>query len=335
MSNQGLLAVKTHALGDLLLITPALHHLRGAFPETRISLLTTAACQPLLEGNPDVDRIVVLPGLGLYSALRALPALRRAKPHHAVVFQGSRAARALARMAGAHTVRSLQVSDVPDWPPPFDRYTADAYLDLARGMAPNGPSVSQYPRLFVSADERVRARALMGPGRSAVVAAGGGRNQRESVDAKRWSRLRFAQVCDVLGAPGGYRVVLVGAVADRDTVGWIAGTTRVPAVNLAGMTDLRTLAAVVGEAALVLTNDSVVLHMAVALNRPVVGLFGPTSRANFLPPGREHQRGVSSRAPCSPCYGNSMFPGCRMGRPVCMDAITAEEVVDAVRSVGS
>lgn len=330
MSEGPLLAIKTHALGDLLLVTPALHRLRVGCGNRRVVVATTEACAPLLARNPDVDAVVSLPDLGVRSALKALHALRHEAPREAVVFQVSRQAVLLARASGARRVTSLR--DIGDsWPPPFDRYTADAYVELADLVA--GPhATAHHPRLFVTSQERECARALTGAASYAVVAAGGGRNPRQTVEAKKWRPERWAALADHL-VQTGLSVVLVGAGSDAATLAEIEAQTRAPVRNLAGKTDLRTLAAVVAEAALVVSIDSVALHMAVALDRPLVGIFGPTSRENFLPPGREHQVGISSPVVCSPCYGNGLFPGCRVGLPVCMAAIGVDEVLCATRRV--
>ena len=333
MPHPTLLIVKTHALGDLLLITPAVHRLRLTLPDWRIVLLTTAGCVPLLQGNDDIDGVVALPDLTVRSALMRLPAIRRRAPHMAVVFQASWAAHQLARAAGARTVYSLRGPCPIRWPPSFSRYTADAYGDLVECAVAAPPVADRRPRLAVDGAERAKAHSLTGAGAYAVVAAGGGQNPRQSVNAKRWAPARLAQLCDAIDTQTGLPVVLVGAETDAQAAYSVADHSRVPIRNLTGATDLRVLAAVVAEAAVVVTIDSVVLHMAVALDRPVVGLFGPTSCANFLPAGRHYQIGVSSRAPCSPCYGNSLFPGCRVGRPACMDTIGVDEVLTAVRSV--
>ncbi|MBN1426682.1 glycosyltransferase family 9 protein [Candidatus Fermentibacteria bacterium] len=327
------LAVKTHALGDLLLVTPALHLLRTGFPEATLLVLTTTQCAPLLKCNGDIDSVITMPNLSYLSAARALPTLRRAAPSQAVVFQASPAARLVARLGGARKVHALDRSDIDSWPPPFDRYTADAYLELA-GRAVSTPLPhSHYPRLFVEPNERAAARERAGAAPFAVIAAGGGRNARQSVPAKRWRAARWGRLCDLITREIGLETVLVGAHEDIPQVTQILRASSVAPRNLAGATDLRTLAALIAEASLVVTIDSVALHMAVALNRPLVGLFGPTSCANFLPTGRDHQRGVSSTASCSPCYGNGLFPGCRRGTPVCMQAITEDAVWEEVRSV--
>jgi ADP-heptose:LPS heptosyltransferase len=103
-------------------------------------------------------------------------------------------------------------------------------------------------------------------------------------------------------------------------------------VNLAGRTDLKTLAAVLRGAAGVITNDTGPMHLAAALGRPVVAIFGPTSADRAGPYGRGHVV-LSGRVECGECYGRV----CRLaGGPEelqCQRAVSVEEVFAAVREV--
>ncbi len=334
MNGHTILVAKTHALGDLLLVTPALVRVRRACPGARILLLTTEACAPLVRGLEAIDEVVTMRDLTVGSALGVLPRLWRHRITTAVAFQASLGILALARAAGARSVISLRDLPAGVWPPPFDRYTPQVYCELVDRFFPSDTPPDPLPRVWVSHEERRAARALVGEAPYALLAPGGGKNLRQSVPAKRWAPDRFAAVAEWLGRRG-LAVVAVGAPWDRPLTHAIRARCRLPLLDLAGATDLRLLAALVGESSLVVTIDSVTLHLAVALDRPLVGLFGPTSAANFLPPGQRHQVAVSSPVACSPCYGNGLFPGCRQGTPVCMDAITVNAVLDALGSIGA
>lgn len=332
-----ILLIKTHALGDLLLATPAIHRIRKGMPGAQIALLTTAQCEPLLLNNPDIDELIALPGLGV--GVRTLPALLQARAlraDHVVVFQISRLARLVARWVGTREVLALKqgTQGTTPWPPSFQTYTADVYQQLVEQLVPNCEPVDPRPRLFVTEAETQefllnREIAHYGAKGYAVLAPGGGTNLRQSVAEKRWPTQRFAKLCELLEAKLGLPSVIVGSQTDLPIADAVARGTKATPLNLAGQTDLRLLAAVVHQAALVVCNDSVVLHMAVALGTPLVGLFGPTSAANFLPGAPGPYAGVSSESSCSPCYGNSLFPGCKLGTAVCMDEITVARVFQA------
>ncbi len=344
MSKKTVLAIKTHALGDVLLVTPALHRLRLATPGKRLVCLTTSRCAPLFAGNPDIDELIVLQGLRPTPALLVQTSrLISLRPDEAVVFQVSPLARALARLSGTRRIAHLR-SDTSagsentiSWPPERDRYTGDAYQDLVAALFPESERASRAPRVFVqekelyAADELLRGKGLDGTGRFAVIAPGGGHNQRQDVPEKRWPTDRFAELIDRVQDTLGLPVVLVGSPEERGIIHQVTSACTSAPRNLAGETDLRLLSAVVKKSSMVITNDSLVLHLGVALARRVIGLFGPTSAANFLPAGTGVHRAVSSNVPCSPCYGNGLFPGCALGRATCMAGITVDHVFDAVK----
>jgi len=98
-------------------------------------------------------------------------------------------------------------------------------------------------------------------------------------------------------------------------------------INLKGKTTFRELGALIWHLDLLITNDSSPLHLAVALQKPVVALFGPT--ANWtLCPNSENATAVQSPAKCSPCYGFGRFPGCHT--PICMAELSIDTVKIAI-----
>jgi ADP-heptose:LPS heptosyltransferase len=102
------------------------------------------------------------------------------------------------------------------------------------------------------------------------------------------------------------------------------------AVNLAGLTTLSELAAIVRRATICITNDSGPMHLAVALDRPVVSIFGPTDSlwiGPYLRPGAV----LSASVACSPCYLRELSR-CPY-QHACMRSISAEAVIDRIEAV--
>ena len=100
---------------------------------------------------------------------------------------------------------------------------------------------------------------------------------------------------------------------------------KTPFRSLIDKTSLRTLAAVLERAALMVSNDNGPMHMAAALGVPVIGLFGPSDPAVWGPCGDGHRtfyKGLDCRA----CF----HPDCFRGEQNCMRQITLEEVWNAV-----
>jgi heptosyltransferase-2/heptosyltransferase-3 len=118
---------------------------------------------------------------------------------------------------------------------------------------------------------------------------------------KRWRSGAWAELIHALTAPG-EPVILTGGGAERELCAAVADCTARPVVDLAGRTDLGTLAALFARCRLVLGPDSGPLHLAVAVGTPTVHLFGPASAERFGPWGSaERHRVVAAELPCAPC----------------------------------
>ena len=105
---------------------------------------------------------------------------------------------------------------------------------------------------------------------------------------KHWGNDKFAQVARHFLSKG-FAVVLIGSQRERIACEEVADLAA-GAVDLAGMTTLSELAALIHRSTISITNDSGPMHLAVALNRPVVSIFGPTDPLWIGPRDRRHMR---------------------------------------------
>jgi ADP-heptose:LPS heptosyltransferase len=146
-------------------------------------------------------------------------------------------------------------------------------------------------------------------------------------ETKHWSSEGFAQVARHL-AQKNFAVVLIGSKGERAVCQRVADAAR-GAVNLAGATTVSELAAIMRRAAICITNDSGPMHLAVALSRPVVSIFGPTDSL-WIGPYKRPGSVLSADLPCSPCYLR------RLSRcphhHACMGGISAEAVMDRIET---
>jgi heptosyltransferase-2 len=126
-----------------------------------------------------------------------------------------------------------------------------------------------------------------------------------------------------------FAVVLIGSKGECGICQQVAEAAP-GAVNLAGLTTLSELAAIVRRAAICITNDSGPMHLAVALDRPVVSVFGPTDPlwiGPYLRPGAV----LSASLACSPCYLRQLSR-CPH-QHACMRGISAEAVIDRIETI--
>jgi heptosyltransferase II len=168
-----------------------------------------------------------------------------------------------------------------------------------------------------------------------VLAPGGAQNLLRASPLRRWPVEAYRALACILIAKG-HRVVIVGGPQDGDVKPHFSD---LHSVDLVGRTSLAELAAVFDIAAVVVTHDSLAVHMSRLVRAPVVALFGPTSPLSFGPqnPGETGDAGRveviwgGASLPCRPCYDGKEFHACRVNR--CMTGITVDEVVAAVEKV--
>jgi ADP-heptose:LPS heptosyltransferase/SAM-dependent methyltransferase len=148
---------------------------------------------------------------------------------------------------------------------------------------------------------------------------------------RRWPLERFAEVIERL-AQLGHTVVVTGAKSETGYVESLVGTlspeTRAHVVNTAGLLDFGAFCALLEASRCVVTNDTGPMHLAIALGRPTVCLFGPGDPNHYGVRDGEIRiiwKGVF----CSPCLYHSDEPPCG-GDNVCMKKICAVEVLAAV-----
>jgi heptosyltransferase-2 len=144
--------------------------------------------------------------------------------------------------------------------------------------------------------------------------------------AKRWPPERVAAAASMLAARGA-RPVLVGAGGDREIARAIHAALDPPArsavVDLVGRTDVATLMGVLARCAVVVANDSGAMHVASAVGRPVVAIFGPTDERATAPMGPHTL--VRTDVFCRPC----LLRACPIDHR-CLRRIAAADVVAAV-----
>jgi len=189
---------------------------------------------------------------------------------------------------------------------------------------PNGEALRRplpEPRLVV--DERARTAAIakfrLDPSRPVAAFAPGA----EYGPAKRWPPKHFVELGRAL-IDRGYAIWLFGSAKDREIAAEIAA--QLPnAVNLAGATTLDEAIDLLSIAARVVTNDSGLMHIAAALERPMAAIFGSSSPA-FTPPLSAKARVIAIQIACSPCFERT----CPLGHTNCLVQLEPSRVLAVI-----
>jgi heptosyltransferase-2 len=344
-SAERILVIKTHAIGDLLMTTPALRDLRQGFPLAHITLMTGTWSAPALRFNPHIDEILEVddavflgsPARNAVALARLLLRLRRGGFSKAFIFHPMPAIHLFARLAGIpvrygllNTRGSRHLTDgVPEDLGPDTYYPVNFQRVVGRSGAPSGPpTLEVHPGPDDAAIvDRLLQESGVGIGTDFIlVAPGGGRNVKEDVASRRWPVDKFAElVRETLAAHPGLTAVLTGARGDAAECAAVAGA--VPGtVDLTARTTLPQLFALAARARAVVCNDSSLLHIATACGTPAVVPFGPTGARQRVPEvGMPYA--VQSTLPCSPCYVGGRFPGCSIGH-ACLKEMPVELLRD-------
>ncbi len=331
---QRILVVLPNWFGETLFATPLLRALRLQRPDAFIATLGWPQCREMLRHTPHVNAMVDYDEQGrhrgLFGKWALITTLRTHRFDTAFLLRKSLSRSLLLVLAGIPTrigfantksgwllTRAVPVSQDPV-------HKSSTYFPLLEAA---NLSIALGPYDYtVSEAERQDARGLLNGERQVrdrrIVILHPGANWAH----KRWAPDRFAALGDRLAAEQQACVVITGGPDDRALAESITARMRQSAVLLAGRTTLRQLGACLEQARLVVSNDTGVLHIAAALGRPVVGLYGPTSPTLTGPLGHPQRTVVLHHPDCCPqipCYqpDRPSHPG--------MDSITVEEAYGA------
>jgi len=335
-----LLVIRHRAGGDVLLTTPALRALRAGLPGASIDVVTSRGFRGILEGNPDVSRILDFDPRsnrsqaslyarllrGGYDAVLDLVSNPRSAWMTAFTRAPLRMGYNLRGRSWAYTVRLPREPLTPDgWPIP--RYAPEAALDFVRalGLPTRGLALTFHvsPEAEASID-RWLAESGIDRSRPLVACLPTG-----SWPAKSWPTERFAAVMDRL-APQAEGIWCWGpgerAAADACRARMRARSTLAPDMGW------QELGALLKRCAVWIGNDSGPKHVAVALGVPTVTVFGPTNPINWHPPEGPHRFVEADGLDCLHC-NESRCPLTGDRHMRCMRDVTVERVSDTARAL--
>ncbi len=364
---KNILLIKLSALGDVVHTFPVLNTLRRRYPKARIDWLVASDIAELLQGNPAIANVIEFPrdewskpwqAAPYLGAARLIARLRAAQYDLVLDLQGQLRSAVFAFASGApvrigfdkprkDVWRTLS-RKIPDqakhhaWQgaregswlaythhivlPTLDLHPVERYLGVAPilGLDDGAPDFS-FP---IPPEAATRIDALLdyydiGKAKPLVAMAPG-----TNWETKQWRRDGFAEVARHF-LQKAFAVSLIGSDSERALCEEIAKLAP-GVVNLAGETTLPELAALIRRATICVTNDSGPMHLAVALDRPVVSIFGPTDPV-WAGPYRRAGAVLRAELPCSPCYLRKLRD-CTHGH-ACMEHVSAAAVIERVDGI--
>ncbi len=332
-----ILIIKLGAMGDVLRTTPLLKGLRITYPGCHITWLTEPNVLPMLQGIEEIDHL--LP----YSADNVL-LLENERFDQLYCFDKEPRATGLAMKIRALRKFGFGLSQYGNVMPlnQESEYTFELGIndDLKFRRNPH-----TYPELIYQcagipledreeyilpdfkdeiADGRRRFESLgIHPGELKIgLNTGAG----PVFATKKWTETGYIELADLLASRLGAKVLLLGGPEEAERNRRIAAASRHPLIQTGTDNPIRLFAGIVANLDLMVTGDTLALHIAIGLKVPVVVILGPTCAQEIELYGRGEK--VVSDFECSPCY----LGQCPKER-TCMDAMPASQVFSAVARV--
>ncbi|MDZ5604093.1 lipopolysaccharide heptosyltransferase II [Pseudomonas sp. RP23018S] len=327
-------------VGDMVMAQTLFQCLKQRHPDCVIDVLAPEWSRPILERMPEVRQALSFPlghGALELGTRRRIGTSLKGQYDQAILLPNSMKSALVPFFAGIalrtgwrgemrwgllNDVRKL---DKARYPLMIERFMALAY-------APDAELPKPYPRpsLQIEAGSRDAALAKFGLAldRPVLALCPGA----EFGEAKRWPAEHYAEVAEALVRQG-WQVWLFGSKKDH-AVGEAIRERLIPglreeSVNLAGETSMAEAIDLMSCADAVVSNDSGLMHVAAALNRPLVAVYGSTS-PGFTPPLAEQVEVVRLGLDCSPCFDRT----CRFGHYNCLRLLEPQAVIAALQRLG-
>lgn len=335
------LVLRLSSLGDVVLTSSFLQSLPEHLGPVRVGFVVREDLATLAAALPEVSEVVPVPRrLGARGLWRLAGELARTPYEHVFDLHGSLRSRLIGSRLRGRLRPGFHKQAIARWS--LVHLHADLYARRGGAVPLRARMLEPLRRMGFSTrlhDTRLRltesaraqaasalARAGIALGEAPIALAPGAR-----WPAKCWLPERFGLLAERLAAAG-RRVLVVGGSAERALGGMVALADPARCHNLCGEIELLATAAVLERSALLVTNDSGLMHVAEAVGTPVVALFGPTSPRFGYAPYRAASRLLYAPPDCSPCSKNGQRP-CLRPRHECMEAIGVDAVWEAVESI--
>jgi lipopolysaccharide heptosyltransferase II len=335
-----ILIIQPSRIGDVVFTIPLLSALRKKYPQAWISWVVDERCAPVIEGNPDIDEMIVFDRsrISIKYLLDLRKRLRSQQFDISIDLHGLFKSALLAWFAGARfKLASASTYGMKElsWmisrqirPENAEMHCIQRHLAVARYLGCPDEKPEYKFSIPETASSNVRSiiknngidinkpMVVMHPGGGWV--------------SRRWFPERFAQLADRISAELGYQVLLTGGkeggASEKGINETILASAKSKVYDLTGLLDLKELAALYKMSKMFVGSEAGPMHLATALQIPVVAIIGPTNPFRTGPYG-DKIKIVRQLVDCQPCRERN----CK--KVECMKRIHVEDVFDAVKSV--
>jgi heptosyltransferase-1 len=327
-----ILLIRLRRIGDVVMTTPAITALREGFPEAKITYVIDEPYRELVEGHPDLDRVIVLPkDLGFKEFRKYIHQIRQDAYDTVIDFHGGPRALLLTIFSGARLKIGYRIKykklfydiTLPREPKEGYFHSVENHVNLVKtleidpamipalSLPPTTQSEAQNIQRFIQKESLQDTKII-----TLHISAGN--------DFRDWGVERLVRLITLLSQVPQVKIVLIGSEEDRTNEEEIKKASKNPFLSLVNQLNLRELKEVISLSTLFVGPDSGPMHIAAATSTPIVAYFGPTLPAHFGP-WKAQSTLLEKDFDCRPCRQRQ----CVHEDFRCLRTISPEDVYNA------
>lgn len=336
-----ILIVRTDRIGDVLLSTPVIKALRQNYPSAYLAMMVSPYTKDIVEGNPYLDEVIIYDKDNKHKNwLTSLVFARDLKKEAfdlALILHPTNRVHLVTFLAGIpkrvgfkRKLGFLLTDKIEHTKQSGEKHELEYTLDLVRslGIIPEDKSLLMpiNPESEQWTEELLKQEGIGAADKLLAIHPGA------SCPSKIWPNERFAEVADRLSEKYGLKVLVIAGTQDAGLALQVIQNMHFPALNLAGRASLSQLASLLKRCRLLISNDSGPIHIAAALNTPVISIFGRNQKGlspkRWGPPAGGRNFVLHKQVGCLECLAHSCVK-----EFACLKAISVEDVVKAAETM--
>jgi len=338
-------------LGNFILYTPSLWAIKEFLPNASFTLVhgNDTGCQEVVKGTEFFDSfITVKRDSNWWIRLKWIYKFRKDK-HNLIIseFHNNNLFMVLLTVFCGAEYRLGHVTS-PGWKNEWDfiynipvkmkkhQHEINRYLELAYALGINKRHINRKTFFYLGNTDRDWANKFLKHNgfckeKNIVISIQIGSSP--TMRWKQWDLDRYCELCDKISDLPNTVIIFQGSPDERKMIENIIDKMNRKQINAAGKTSLKQAAAVIEKSDLLICNDSGLMHVAVAVDTPVIAIYGPTDFTRTAPCGKKHII-IRKNLSCSPCFrmnGTKRVENCPYNYK-CLESITVNEVFEAVKT---
>ena len=331
-----ILIIRTDRIGDVVLSTPAIKALRGAYPDSYIAFMVRPYAKDIVEGNPHLDEVITYDKYGIHKSFLATLLfglrLRKKKFDTAIILHPTNRVHIIAFVAGISNrigfnkkLAFLLTYAIRDEKSLGQKHELEYTLDVLKSIGVEAHDRNLYVHVKKEREDSIALKLSKNSVNSSdlLVAVHAG----ASCPSKRWPAERFASLIDRIKSNYDIRIILISGPEEITRIAKLKKKIKNDIIDLSGQTSVGEIAALLKRCKLFISNDSGPVHIATAVGTPNIVIFG--RKQPGLSPKRWGPRGKSDitlhkDVGCDVCLAHNCKNGFK-----CLEAITVDEVYNS------